>query len=367
MQIKLRFSPLYFKSLLVLTSCIVCTSVMAEGVENEISTQQNVDNPAAATSNSMLDKPRVKALLNNPNSLLIGVAFNFKHIEGTPRTYTEVANIYCNAAKHGNADAQYALGWMYENGRGVSVDRSVAAQLYVMAAEQGQARAIESLSKITDTLPRSDLPVCMLPDPPNTAASEAAPNDAAANSIEASSTEQKAISDETAAFFKSQGRIHKLVKKLAPRYNIDSNLAMAFIAVESGFDTQATSPKNAQGLMQLMPETAERFGVKDTYKAEDNIKGGLAYLRWLLAYYRGDLTLVAAAYNSGEGTVEKYKGVPPYMETQKYVKKIATLYNNSTHPYQDNLVKASPMLKVKYGRVKMRYEQGLNGSNKRRQ
>ena len=66
---------------------------------------------------------------------------------------------------------------------------------------------------------------------------------------------------------------------------------MAFIAVESGFNVQATSPKNAQGLMQLIPETAQRFGVKDAYKAEDNIKGGLAYLRWLLAYYEGDVEL----------------------------------------------------------------------------
>jgi soluble lytic murein transglycosylase-like protein len=118
-------------------------------------------------------------------------------------------------------------------------------------------------------------------------------------------------------------------------------LVMAFIAVESGFNVQATSVKNAQGLMQLIPETAQRFGVKDAYKAEDNIKGGLAYLRWLLAYYEGNVELVAAAYNAGEGAVDKYKGVPPYAETRIYVKKIAKLYNNATHPYQDNLVKKS--------------------------
>jgi soluble lytic murein transglycosylase-like protein len=129
------------------------------------------------------------------------------------------------------------------------------------------------------------------------------------------------------------------VNKLAPRYDIDANLAMTFIAVESGFNVHATSPKNAQGLMQLIPETAQRFGVKDPYKAEDNIKGGLAYLQWLLAYFKGDLKLVAAAYNAGEGAVEKYKGVPPYAETQMYVKKVAKLYNNTSHPYKDNLLK----------------------------
>jgi soluble lytic murein transglycosylase-like protein len=96
--------------------------------------------------------------------------------------------------------------------------------------------------------------------------------------------------------------------------------------------------------MQLIPETAKRFGVKDAYKAEDNIKGGLAYLQWLLAYFKGDVQLVAAAYNAGEATVEKYNGVPPYIETQMYVRKIASLYNNTTHPYQINLIKTSPIL-----------------------
>ena len=125
---------------------------------------------------------------------------------------------------------------------------------------------------------------------------------------------------------------------------IGSKLAMAFIAVESGFDTQATSPKNAQGLMQLIPETAKRFRVKNAYNAEDNIKGGLAYLQWLLAFFKGNVQLVAAAYNAGERTVEKYKGVPPYPETRNYVQKIAMLYKKPSHPFRNDLVKASTIL-----------------------
>ncbi len=76
------------------------------------------------------------------------------------------------------------------------------------------------------------------------------------------------------------------------------------------------------GVMQLIPETAERFGVKDAFDAEQNVRGGLAYLRWLLKRFNGDLALVSAAYNAGEGAVDRYEGVPPYAETQMYVQRV---------------------------------------------
>jgi soluble lytic murein transglycosylase-like protein len=118
--------------------------------------------------------------------------------------------------------------------------------------------------------------------------------------------------------------------------------------VESNFNPKATSPKNAQGLMQLIPATARRFHVKNLYNPEQNIKGGLAYLRWLMTYFEGDVRLVAAAYNAGEGAVDKYKGVPPYPETKKYVNKIYRLYQKSYHPYNKNLnpSKKSAIIKV---------------------
>jgi soluble lytic murein transglycosylase-like protein len=141
-----------------------------------------------------------------------------------------------------------------------------------------------------------------------------------------------------------QGKIAKLVAKLAPLYSIDPELAMAIISVESQFNERAVSPKNAQGLMQLMPETAERFKVKDAFDAEQNLKGGLSYLRWLLAFFRGNVSLVAAAYNSGERTVEKYRGIPPYLETLNYVKKVHSLYQKPTHPFQRNLVSSSTVV-----------------------
>jgi soluble lytic murein transglycosylase-like protein len=317
------------KSFLVLTSLLVGTSAIAD----ETSATQNIIIEPAIASTSVENKRlnTTAGTLKNPNSMLVAMAFKFKSNESSPNSYAEVVASYCKKAKLGDADAQFALGWMYANGKGVSADEKIAAQLFTMAAEQGHASAQESLTQLSNVSPSTTLLACLLPDPPETLANSA--------NIDSAQNEKKAISEKTAALFYSQRHILKIVNKLAPRYDIDANLAMSFIAVESGFNVLATSPKNAQGLMQLIPETAQRFGVKDAYKAEDNIKGGLAYLRWLLAYYEGNVELVAAAYNAGEGAVDKYKGVPPYAETRMYVKKIAKLYNNTSHPYQDNLVK----------------------------
>jgi soluble lytic murein transglycosylase-like protein len=128
------------------------------------------------------------------------------------------------------------------------------------------------------------------------------------------------------------GEIKKLVDKLAPRFRLDPKLVLAVISVESAFQTNAVSSKRAQGLMQLIPATARRFGVRDVFDPADNIRGGMAYLRWLLTHFKGDVTLALAGYNAGEGAVKKYGGVPPYKETQKYVQKIRRLYSADKHP-----------------------------------
>jgi soluble lytic murein transglycosylase-like protein len=112
------------------------------------------------------------------------------------------------------------------------------------------------------------------------------------------------------------------VRSLAPRYRLDPNLVLAVVEVESNFNPKAVSPKNAQGLMQLIPATAERFGVRDVWDPEQNLHGGMAYLRWLLDYFKGDVKLALAGYNAGEKAVERHGGIPPYAETQAYVQKI---------------------------------------------
>ena len=108
-------------------------------------------------------------------------------------------------------------------------------------------------------------------------------------------------------------------------YGVDEAIIRAIIHAESAFRPTARSRVGAQGLMQLMPATARRFGVADAYNAAQNIQGGVQYLAWLLKRFNGDLQLAAAGYNAGEGAVDKYKGVPPYSETQRYVQRVATL------------------------------------------
>jgi soluble lytic murein transglycosylase-like protein len=138
--------------------------------------------------------------------------------------------------------------------------------------------------------------------------------------------------------------VAKVVEKLAPEYRISPLLALAIIRAESNFDPNARSPKNAQGLMQLIPETSARFNVKKPFDPVQNVRGGLAYLRWLLAYFKGDVALVAAAYNSGEGTVERFRGVPPYAETRAYVQRIKRYYTKERHPYDATVTEPSPEL-----------------------
>ncbi|RTL38276.1 MAG: lytic transglycosylase domain-containing protein, partial [Rhodocyclaceae bacterium] len=133
---------------------------------------------------------------------------------------------------------------------------------------------------------------------------------------------------------------------LAPRFSIEPRLALAIATTESNFDPNATSPKNAMGVMQLIPETASRFNVKDTFDPVQNIKGGLAYLRWLLAYYRGNVALAVAGYNAGEGAVDRYRGVPPFKETQNYVKRILEFFPRTEHPFDARVVDASPVLQA---------------------
>jgi soluble lytic murein transglycosylase-like protein len=96
--------------------------------------------------------------------------------------------------------------------------------------------------------------------------------------------------------------------------------------------------------MQLIPETAERFGVKQVFNPAENIRGGLAYLRWLLAFFQGVVQLVLAAYNAGERAVERYRGIPPYAETRSYVRKITSVYKNATHPFDAAIVEPSPLM-----------------------
>jgi soluble lytic murein transglycosylase-like protein len=134
--------------------------------------------------------------------------------------------------------------------------------------------------------------------------------------------------------------------QIAPRYGVDPRLALAVVAVESNFDALAVSPKDARGLMQLIPETAARYKVRDPLNPRQNLNGGLAYLRLLLAHYRGQVTLAAAAYNAGEAAVDRHRGVPPYPETQAYVRRVRALYRSERHPFDPREAAPSPVVGV---------------------
>jgi hypothetical protein len=116
-----------------------------------------------------------------------------------------------------------------------------------------------------------------------------------------------------------------IVNSWSKEFGVDPSFVRAVIHVESAFNPRAVSPMGAQGLMQLMPRMAKHLGVKNPFSPEENIRGGVKHLAYLLDRYRGDKRLALAAYNAGEDDVERYKGVPPFNETQQYVRKILEL------------------------------------------
>lgn len=310
--------------------------------------------PAAQTANPFFGTQ--KNQLKNPNAALVELAFKFGK-NPSPEKYQQVYDEYCQKGRDGNANALFALGWMHATGKGGPANQNIAKSFYLMSADRNNQLAMNALAKLPEST-EQQFPMCMLPDPnAYTLAREDSHHQLVAKlqaeqnaKLQAEELARQAILAEKAAnaaraerLFKRQRKLYRMVKRIARKYKVDPKLVMSFIAIESGFDTYATSVKNAQGLMQLMPFTAERFGIRDAYNPKENVKGGVRYLRWLLAYYQGNVELVAAAYNAGERAVDRYKGVPPYPETQNYVKKIAKLYGIETHPYRKRYVKPSPI------------------------
>jgi len=262
-------------------------------------------------------------------------AQGYEYGEGLPKDQLVAAAMYCDAARAGSAEAAFRLGWMYANGRGVAHDDATAAALLDLAIQEGHSYARTARERV-----RHDpgmLPDCMRPaEPPPEAQQDA---DESAGS-DVAFTGPDPFSD----LPPYKQKIADLVNRMAPRYGIEPRLALAVIAVESNFDTLARSVKDARGLMQLVPGTAARFNVRNSFDAGENVRGGLSYLRWLLAYYRGRVTLAAAAYNAGEGTVDRYGGVPPYRETRDYVRRVIGLFRSERHPYDPAIVEPSSII-----------------------
>ncbi len=254
---------------------------------------------------------------------MVTLASKLERGENVERDFIRSNELYCKAAARGDAEALLKLGLIYSIGRAVLANEAVAARLINRAAEMGNERAKELLEYVGRGFGGAD-PACLHEkiEPPPVV--EQTPIPVVRKDIEL------------------------LVQEWAPKYSVDPALVLALISTESGFNANAVSPKNAQGLMQLIPATAERFGVKNAYNPVDNLKGGLAYLRWLMAYFKGEVALVLAAYNAGEEAVERHRGIPPYRETINYVKQITSVYKKTIHPYVAEIVAPSPAL----GRIK---------------
>ena len=251
-------------------------------------------------------------------------AIRYELGNGVPRDGERAAASYCEAARLGDIDSQFRLGWMYMNGTVVAVSYSRAAFFFQIAAEQGSEQARNMLRVVGG--PSDEIPECMRPPAPKTATT---------------SPKVMALPELRIA---APPHIVSLVEKIASEYRVKPALALAIIDAESQFDVAALSKRDAKGLMQLRPDTATRFNVRNPYDAAQNIRGGIAYLRWLLAYFEGDVSLVAAAYNAGEGTVDRYRGVPPYLETRGYVARIIRSVGLQPLPFDARVTAPSPQL-----------------------
>jgi len=238
--------------------------------------------------------------------------------DGVPRDLHEARQLYCAAAGNFHADAAYHLGLLFLTGRGVPRNDPVGAAWLRFAALHGHEAAQAALDRLGDLVPAPRLTGCVGVEP---------------GTVEAAAPPAETAPARPPPTLMAPRKIAKLAARIAHRYKLDPTLVLAVIYAESGFASGAASPRNAQGLMQLMPETAQRFGVKDVMDPADNIAGGVRYLRWLLAYFKGDLPLVLASFNAGEGAVTRYGGVPPYPETLAYVEKIRRYYPAAHHPF----------------------------------
>lgn len=274
----------------------------------------------------------------------------FEHGDGVSRDPVLAAQLYCRAARYGDAESQYNLAWMLTNARGIERDDAQAAHLFAAAAEQGHTQAQNMLARLGT--PLGEPPTC-LRQPEADRSFSPPPGSTPPPPPQAAGTRLGLPPIPPPP--NAPPAIVTFVQLVAPEYKLEPYLVFAIMATESNFDPRAQSPKNAQGLMQLIPDTARRFGVRDSWDPTQNIRGGMAYLRWLLAYFEGDVVLAAAAYNAGEGAVERYRGVPPYAETREYVRRILSRTGfRRSHPFDPAVTEPSRLSKAIRERMQQR-------------
>jgi soluble lytic murein transglycosylase-like protein len=271
-----------------------------------------------------------QVLLADPDPVeLTDLASQYERAIGYRRDYGRARQLYCAAARLGHLPAQRRLAWMYANGLGAPRDTDLAAAWLEVAAANGDLKARRFLAFVGEPVVRRK-PRCTYESR----------FDAYAIAMIFGQDWDAIINMGTP----ERQQIASWVRRLAPDYGLDPNLILAMILTESNFNPRARSSKNALGLMQLIPSTAARFGVRDRADPIQNLHGGMAYMRWLLSFFGGDLRLSLAGYNAGERAVEKYLGVPPYRETQNYIQKVLRAYGRDSHPPIKPVVEPSEVM-----------------------
>ena len=263
----------------------------------------------AATAQTQM-APLARALLGA--LLLIGVTaapvdatpaftergLRYLHGEGVARDADRALVYLCAAATRRDPVAAYELGLLYLQGRSVKRDDGLAVAWLAQAERLGEAPPAKLMASLLSVQPK---PLACV--------------DRSGRKLGLTSPRR---ADLAIAIY-----------EMAPSFELDPALVLEVVRAESNFDPRARSDKGALGLMQLIPATARRFGVDDPFEPAQNLRGGMAYLRWLLERFDGDIRLALAAYNAGEDAVERHGGVPPYAETQDYVVRILERYGSA--------------------------------------
>jgi soluble lytic murein transglycosylase-like protein len=271
-----------------------------------------------------------QVLLADPDPAeLTDLANQYERAIGYRRDYGRARQLYCAAARLGHLPAQRRLAWMYANGLGAPRDTDLAAAWLEVAAANGDLKARRFLAFVGEPVVRRK-PRCTY---------ESRFDAYAIATIFGLDWDASIIMNSP-----ERQQIASWVRRLAPDYGLDPNLILAMILTESNFNPKARSSANALGLMQLIPSTAARFGIRDRADPVQNLHGGMAYMRWLLSFFGGDLRLSLAGYNAGERAVEKYLGVPPYPETQNYIRKVLRAYGRDNHPPIKPVVEPSEVM-----------------------
>ena len=248
---------------------------------------------AVAQAESYIEAPRVTAALQQGHAAEFGV--------GIRRNPLLAVALYCDAGTMGSPEGFFRVGRVLASAPRPLRNQALANAYLALAARLGHHEALR--------LYDSRVASAVIGDECGVYGSGA---DGTRFDLDGYLAGQSA----------AKQRIALLIRNAARQHQVDPRLALAIAIAESNLDAAAVSPRNAQGVMQLIPATQERFGVTRPFDPEHNVRGALAYLRWLDQRFAGNWRLIAAAYNAGEGAVERYSGVPPFAETQQYVRRV---------------------------------------------